>query len=133
MKKQIMKKQSLKKQKGMTMISWAVVLVFVGFQFMLAIKIVPVFAEDHTIKGAWAKLGNEASLVGATPKKIRAVVVKRLRLNNVYSLKKDDIKIKLSKGYYVVTVEYEPRGTILGKLDYIVSFKHVAKIKARAN
>ena len=40
-----MKKQSLKKQKGMTMISWAVVLVFVGFQFLIAIKIIPVFAE----------------------------------------------------------------------------------------
>ncbi|MES0328021.1 MAG: DUF4845 domain-containing protein [Gammaproteobacteria bacterium] len=133
MKKQIMKKQSLKKQKGMTMISWAVVLVFIGFHFMMAIKIVPLFAEDHTISGAWAKLGNESSLVGATPKKIRALVVKRLRLNNVYSLKNDDIKIKLSKGYYIVTVEYEPRGTILGKLDYIVSFKHVAKIKATAN
>lgn len=133
MKKQIMKKQSLKKQKGMTMISWAVVLVFIGFHFMMAIKIIPLFAEDHTIAGAWEKLGNEALLVGATPQKIRALVVKRLRLNNVYSLENDDIKIKLSKGYYVVTVEYEPRGTILGKLDYVVSFKHVAKIKATAN
>ncbi|MCK4704482.1 MAG: DUF4845 domain-containing protein [Gammaproteobacteria bacterium] len=133
MKKQIMKKQSLKKQKGMTMISWAVVLVFIGFHFMMAIKIIPLFAEDHTITGAWAKLGNEASLVGATPQKIRALIVKRLRLNNVYSLENDDIKIKRGSGYYIVTVEYEPRGTILGKLDYIVSFKHVAKIKATAN
>lgn len=133
MKKQIMKKQSLKKQKGMTMISWAVVLVFVGFQFMLAIKIVPVFAEDHTIGGFWDNLGNEASLVGSTPEKIRGVILKRLKINNVYSLTRDDIKIKQSKGYYIVTVEYEPRGTIIGKLDYIVSFKHVAKIKARTN
>lgn len=133
MKKQIMKKQSLKKQKGMTMISWAVVLVFIGFHFMMAIKIVPLFAEDHTISGAWTKLENNTGLVGATPKKIRAHVVKKLRLNNVYSLKKDDIIIKKSKGYYIVTVEYEPRGTILGKLDYVVSFKHVAKIKATAN
>ena len=128
-----MQKQSLKKQKGMTMISWAVVLVFIGFHFMMAIKIVPFFAEDHTIAGAWAKLGNEASLVGETPQKIRAFVLRRLKLNNVYSLNNDDIKIKRSGGYYIVSVAYEPRGKILGKLDFIMSFKHVAKIKATAN
>lgn len=133
MKKEIMKKQSLKKQKGMTMISWAVVLVFVGFQFLMAVKIIPVFAEDHTIGGLWENLGNEASLVGETPKNIRGLILKRLRINNVYSIQRDDIKIKRARGYYIVTVEYEPRGSIIGKLDYIVSFKHEAKIKASTN
>ena len=117
----------------MTMISWAVVLVFVGFQFMIAIKIVPVFAEDHTIGSFWESLGNEAVFVGKTPQKIRNLILKRLKINNVYSLTRDDIKIKRARGYYIVTVEYEPRGSIIGKLDYIVSFKHEAKIKTTTN
>ena len=128
-----MKKQALNKQKGMTMISWAVVLVFVGFQFLIAVKIIPVFAQDHTIGGLWKNLGNEAVLVGQTPEKIRNLILKRLQINNVYSLTRDDIKIKRAKGYYIVTVEYEPRGSIIGKLDYIVSFKHEAKIKSTTN
>lgn len=128
-----MRKQSIKRQKGMTMISWAIILVFVGFQFMLAIKILPEFAEDHTIGGLWDKLGKEASLVGLSKKELKARILKRLKLNNVYSKTSEDIKIKKSKGYYIVTIEYEPRGKILGKLDYIMSFKHETKIKATQN
>ena len=131
MQKQIMKEKSIKKQKGMTMISWVVVLAFVGFQFMLAIKIVPVFAEDHTIKSIWRGLENDVALVGLPPKKIRKTIAKKMKMNNVYGFDMSAVKIKKSKGYYIVTTEYEPRGNVIGPLDYIVTFKHEAKIKAR--
>jgi len=127
-----MKKQSIEQQKGMTFISWVVVLAFIGFHFMMAIKILPIFAEDHTIAGLWNGLDNDASLVGASPQKIQEHILKKLKINNVYTLQKDNIKIKRKQGFYLVTVEYEPRGTIVGKLDYIASFKHEAKIKAGA-
>lgn len=133
MQNQIMKKPSMEKQKGMTFISWVVVLVFIGFHFMMAIKIVPLFAEDHTIDGMWKGLENEPSLVGASTQKIQEHILKKLKINNVYALTKDDIKIKRDKDYYLVIVEYEPRGKIIGKLDYIVSFKHEAKIRIVSN
>ena len=76
MQKQIMKKQSMEKQKGMTFISWVVVIAFVGFHFMLAIRIVPIFAEDHTIKSFWKTLENDTSLAGASPNTIRDTVMK---------------------------------------------------------
>ena len=126
-----MQKQIIKNQKGMTMISWLVVLVFVGFQFMLAIKIVPVFAEDHTIKTIWKGLENDTSLVGASPKKIKKTIVKKMKMNNVYGFDMSTIKIKKSKGYYIVTTEYEPRGKIVGPLDFIATFKHEARVKAK--
>ena len=129
MKKQTMKINIMKKQKGMTLISWIVVLAFVGFQFMMAIKILPVFAEDHTIASFWNKLGDDPALVGATPKAIRESVLKKLKINNVYALHKDDIVITKSDGYYIVSVEYEPRGQLIGKLDYIASFSHEARIR----
>ena len=131
MQKQIMKEKSIKKQKGMTMISWVVVLAFVGFQFMLAIKIVPVFAEDHTIGTIWKGLENDTALVGLPPKKIRKTIAKKMKMNNVYGFDMSTVKIKKSKGYYIVTTEYEPRGKIMGPLDFIATFKHEAKIKAR--
>ena len=131
MKNQIMKKQSIDKQKGMTLISWVVVLVFVGFQFMLAIKILPVFSTDHTIKSVWHTIENDTMLVGASPKNIKKAIMKKMKINNVYDFDLNTVKIKKSKGYYIVTTEYEPRGKIIGPLDFIVSFKHEAKIKAK--
>ncbi|MDT8453045.1 MAG: DUF4845 domain-containing protein [Gammaproteobacteria bacterium] len=126
-----MKKQTLNKQKGMTLISWVIVIAFVGFHFMLAIRIVPVFAEDHTISTFWKNLENDIALVGATPAKIRSAMMKKFRINNISALKQEDIKVKKSGDHYLVTAEYEPRGKIIGPLDFIVSFKHEAKIRAR--
>lgn len=131
MQKQIMKRQSMKKQQGMTVISWIIVLAFVGFQFMLAIKILPAFSEDYTIAKIWKDVENDVDLVGASPKKIKQVIRKSMRLNNIYNFDMTAIKIKKSKGYYIITTAYEPRGTIVGKLDFIVSFKHEARVKIR--
>ena len=126
-----MKIKSMKKQKGMTFISWVVVLAFIGFQGMVAVKVVPPFFEDRTIGSFWKDLGNDASLVGATPKKIRQVVLKKLKINNIYSITKDDIEIRKSKGNYIVSLDYEPRGTIVGKLEYVISFSHEAEIRSK--
>ena len=131
MKIQIMKKQSMRKQMGMTMVSWMVLLVFIGFQLMIVAKIVPVFAEDQTIDTIWQSLDNDADLVGLSPKKIKKAITRKMRLNNIYDFDMSTIKVKKSKGYHIITVEYEPRGTIVGPLDFIVSFKHEARVKVR--
>ncbi|MCK5001391.1 MAG: DUF4845 domain-containing protein [Gammaproteobacteria bacterium] len=126
-----MKKQLMKKQQGMTITSWMFVVAIVGFFFMMAIRIGPVFAEDLTISSIWDNLENEPSLVGESPKNIRKSVMKKFAMNNIKVLKKGDIKITRDKGYYIVKVEYEPRGKIIGKLDFIATFKHEAKIRAK--
>ena len=126
-----MQEQIIKNQKGMTMISWLIVLVFVGFQFMLAIKIVPVFAEDHTIKTIWKGLENDVALVGLPPKRIKKAIMKKMRVNSVYDFDMSTVKIKRLKGYYIVTTKYEPRGKIMGPLDFIATFKHEARVKAK--
>lgn len=126
-----MQKQIMKNQGGMTLISWVVVLFFVGFQIMLLVKIVPVFAEDHTITKVWAGLENDTALVGQTPKVIKKAIMKKMKVNNIYGFDMSTVTIKKSKGHWLVTTEYEPRGKVIGPLDYIVTFKHEAKVKAK--
>ena len=101
MQKQIMNKQSLKKQSGMSLICWVVVLNFIGFQFMLLVKIGPVFAEDFSIKSVWKKLENDVALVGATPKAIRKAILKKTKVNNIYGFDLENVSIKKYRGYYM--------------------------------
>jgi len=123
----------MRNQKGMTLISWMVVISLVGFFFMLAIRIVPIFAEDHTIGSVWGNMEKDSALVGKSPAEIRGAVMRKLKVNNVTVLQEKDIKIKKLNDSYIVSVEYEPRGKIIGKLDFIASFKHEARIKATGN
>ena len=101
------------------------------FNGIIALNVVPVFINDHSVKTMMINLGADASLRGATPKKIKDTIKKRLRVNNVYSVTTDNITIKKGKHDYIVTIEYEPRGKLLGPLDYIISFKHEARVPIR--
>lgn len=123
----------MKKQMGMTMLSWVVVLAFVGFQLMLVVKIAPIFAENHTIKTIWKGLEYDTSLIGAAPKEIKKNIMKEMKMNSVYGFDVNTIKIKKSRGGYIVSIKYEPRGNIIGPIDYIATFNHEAMIKTRAN
>lgn len=112
------------KQKGLTAISWVIVIAFLGFQGVLLMNIVPVYINDASVKSILDGLQNDPELVGADRRKIRQVVLKRLKINNLYDIKKDNIKIKKARNGYTVNITYEPRGTLVGNLDYIVTFSH---------
>ena len=121
----------MKKQKGLTLISWLAIIGLLLFNAIIAMNVVPVYINDHSVKTLMENLENDSSLRGATPRKIKETIAKRLRVNNVYSISKDNIKLLKSKKGYVVSIEYEPRGRLIGSLDYIVSFSHEAIIPTR--
>ena len=121
----------MNKQKGLTLISWLAIIAVVVFNAILVLNVVPVYLNDHSVKTLMQNLENDSAVRGATPKKIKEIITKRLRINNIYSVNKDHITIKKYKNDYLITIEYEPRGRLVGSLDYIVTFKHEARITAR--
>ena len=104
----------MKKQKGLTLISWLGILAIVLFNGIIALNVVPVYINDHSVKTLMQNLEMDSSLRGATPKKIKDTITKRLRVNNVYSINNDHISLTKSKNDYIVTIEYEPRGKLIG-------------------
>jgi len=122
----------MKKQKGLTLISWLAIIAVVLFNAIIAMNVVPVFLNDHSVKTLMQSLETDSAVRGATPKKIKETITKKLRVNNVYNVTKEHITIKKTKNNdYLVIIEYEPRGKLVGSLDYIVTFKHEARIPAR--
>ena len=122
---------SIKKQKGLTLISWIVILVFLLFQGVIAMNVLPVYMTDSTIKKMMSSLPTDANLRGMQPSQLKNLVAKRLSINSVYTVKPEHISVKKGRGAHLIVIEYEPRGKLIGNLDYIVSFRHEAKIEIR--
>ena len=118
------------KQKGLTFISWLIILGIVLFNGILALNIVPVYINDHSVKTLMRNLEMDSTVRGKTAKDLKRTITKRLRINNVYSVTKEHISVKKAKTGYLIRIEYEPRGKLIGNLDYIVTFKHEATIPA---
>jgi hypothetical protein len=118
-------------QRGLTLISWIVVIVFLLFQGVIAMNVIPVYMTDSSVKSIMEELPSDAAARDADPKKLKLLVIRRLNINSVYSIKPDNIKVKKGRAENIVTIEYEPRGKLIGNLDYIVSFKHEVRVPSR--
>ncbi len=129
MKKSI--RNPMSNQRGLTMISWIVVIVFVLFQGVIAMNVIPVYVNDSSVKSIMKELPNDTKARSVTTKGLQRLVAGRLNMNNIYSIKEKDIKVKKVRNENVVIIEYEPRGKLIGNLEYIVSFKHEARIPTR--
>lgn len=118
-------------QQGLTLISWLVVIVFLLFQVVIAMNVIPVYMTDSSVKSIMEALPTDVTAKDTSTQGLQALVAKRLRMNNVYTVKTEDIIVKKGRGENVVTIDYEPRGKLIGNLEYIVHFQHEAKIPSR--
>ena len=122
---------SISNQRGLTLISWVVVIIFLLFQGVIAMNVIPVYLTDSTVATIMKELPDDAAAKRASYKELKGLVAKRLSINSVYTVKPEHIKVKKGRGENIVIIEYEPRGKLIGTLDYIVSFKHEARIQTR--
>ncbi len=122
---------SISKQRGLTLISWVVVIVFILFQGVIAMNVLPVYMTDATVSSIMKELPDDVTAQRASAKELKVVVAKKIRMNSVYTIKPENIKVKKGRGENIVLINYEPRGKLIGTLDYIVSFHHEARVRTR--
>jgi hypothetical protein len=108
-----------------------IVIVFLLSQLIIAMNVLPVYMTDSTVKTVLEGLTTDISASNMTSKELKISVLKRLNISSVYSIKPEHVKVKKGRGVNTITVDYEPRGPIIGNLEYIVHFKHEVKVKTR--
>ena len=114
----------------MTAISMMVVLAGLIFVGSLVFKVAPVYVDDSSIKSVVASFDGKSDMAGRTKKMVLDSFNKRLRINNIRNLPKEAVSLTKKDGDYILVVEYEPRGELIGSLDYIVGFRHEAVFAA---
>ncbi len=112
----------LKKQQGMTGLGWLTILFLIGFFAFLGVKIIPIYLENYQVKSVVKSLKQEPMITKKTVGEIRKLIKKRLKINSVYDLKKENIKIKKSGGLLTVEIAYEVRKPMLSNIFVVVSF-----------
>jgi hypothetical protein len=115
--------QSIKTQKGMTMISLMALLVIIAFVVLIFLKVMPIYFDSFKVGDVVTSMKDERGLGEKANSEIAAMILKRLDVNMVSDVKKEDIFIEKSKNTVTIDVEYEVRKPMFGNLDVVVSFK----------
>ena len=111
------------KQKGLTGISIMALLVLIAFVAIIFLKIMPVYFDSFKVGDVVSGMKEERGLGDKTSNEIKTMIMRRLDVNMVSDVTKDDIFIEKIKNEVLVDVEYEVRKNMFGNLDVIISFK----------
>jgi len=125
----------LKKQRGMTLISMAIIGSFMAALGLAVLKILPAYMNYASVKSIMDELPRDEKIKGRKPKGIRGLLYKKLDVNNLSMIYQDKGAFKFSKidGGYKLALKYEHRDNLVGNLDYIVVFDHKVDLKVNPN
>ena len=118
------------KQRGMTLISWILVL-GVAFLFgVAALRLVPVYLEYYKITSSLASVQREFNGQSVTVGELRTALAKRFDIESVRVIKKEDVKIERQAGGYALRAKYDHRAPFIANVGFIVAFDKSVQISA---
>lgn len=110
-----------KYSRGMTLLGFMIVLIIAGFFAFIIMKLFPPYAEHHSVRQAMLAMSDEPGIGQKLPSDIKRMLDAKLYINYV-TLKPEAVKVERSAQGYTLRVNYESRGTMVGNLDYVVTF-----------
>jgi hypothetical protein len=120
----------IKKQQGLTFISWLVILSVAGFLVLVGIKVTPVYIENYAVKSILQSLKHEPFAARKSVRELKSMVLKRLDVNSIRTLTGDDITIKRDKSKTTIRIAYEERRHIFYNAFIVMVFDESVELTA---
>ncbi len=115
--------QSMRRQTGMSMFGWLVVLGAAAFAVSISLKVVPHYMDNRAVTNILDGVSPEVWR-GPNKKKMHETVNKGLKVNSIRTLKSADIiEIERTPSLTKVVMDYEIRENLFGNVDVVLVFK----------
>ena len=115
-------------QKGITLMSFLMVLVVVGFFAMMAMKLFPMYSEYYSLKGVMKEMAASPNSGSLSLAQIQAELDRRFNIAYVSSVKKEHIKVIRAGRGSQLNIAYEVRVPLLGNLDAVGKFDNTVDL-----
>ena len=117
-------------QRGMTLLSFVIVLAVVGFAAYIGMKLFPMYSEYYAVKQALRGLQAEPGIANTDPGRIKKLFFRRLDISYSDSVKPENVKLDRSENGvgWDMTVDYEVRKELVGNLDVVGRFHADGKL-----
>jgi Tfp pilus assembly major pilin PilA len=121
---------NIRKENGLTLIGFLIVLGVVLFFAYAGMRIVPMYLEYHALGNALSKLEDDPSAKNMTPQKIKQSIQTSLWASYASNnIKNEHIRISKKSGGVNVRVAYEVRKPFIGHISLVGSFEKTAVLK----
>ena len=105
-----------KRQKGLSSVGWIAVAGFFGLIIITFFKVFPMFYDNFKLKTALESMQQDSSLDAKSKRAIWESLNKRLFVDDVKYIKRENVKMERKDGRTTVTVTYETEDDYVGNL-----------------
>ncbi len=107
---------SRRSQRGMSTVGWIGVVAIFGLLVITFFKVFPMYYENFKVKNALQGVAQDPEVDAKSKRAIWESLQKRLFIDEVRSIKREDITIERADNKTTVTITYETRDDYIGNL-----------------
>jgi hypothetical protein len=111
-----------RKQSGLTLIGFIVVLAVVGVFAYCGMKLFPMYSEFYSVKQALKGLAAEPGIATKDPGTVKSLLFRRFYVSYVENAKQQNVKVERTGEGFKVIVDYEVRRPLIANLDVVGNF-----------
>jgi Tfp pilus assembly protein PilE len=117
----------MRKQRGITLMGFLIVLSVAGFFMLMAAKLFPAYSEFHSLKKAMDAMSVEPGAANFTIERVWNSLERRFNISYIETPTRSCLKLERKNGNSV-TCSYEYRKAFVYNIDFVVSFSHTVKL-----
>jgi ABC-type dipeptide/oligopeptide/nickel transport system permease component len=121
------------KPRGMTLMSFVIVLVVVGFFALVIMKLFPMYSEYYSLKSVMEEYAAQPNSAANTPTQMHNELNRRFGIAYIDSVEKDHIKVVREKGVSRLNIAYEVRVPLFANLDIVGKFDNTVDLTGRSS
>lgn len=105
-----------KSQQGLTTIGWLLVIGIFGMIVVTGFKILPMYLDFFTVKSVMDTLVTDDSVNVRSKRDLWSTISKRLQINSIRDMNKDDFTFTRKDNITTITADYEVRKPYIAEL-----------------
>lgn len=116
--------------RGITFLSFIIVLVVVGFFAYIAMRLVPVYQEYFSVRQAMKAVAEESG-PNTSPAQIRQALSRRFDISYVESVKPQDIRVIRDARGTQLNIQYQRITPFVYNIEFLISFDETVDLGSR--
>ena len=105
-----------KSQQGLTTIGWIVVIAIFGSIVLTGFKIMPMYLEYYQVRSVLDNVAADPEVDVRSKKAIWSSISRQLLINQVRSIKRENMKVERENDVTKITIDYEVRKPYVAQL-----------------
>ena len=120
------------KQSGITLVSFVIVLVVVGFFFYMGMVLGPTYSEYYGVVKSMKSLASQSDAETMDKARLQINLQKYFDVGYVESVQGKDLKLTRNKSMNEIDMNYEVRRPFIYNIDFVVKFDYSTPLGSNA-